>query len=118
MQIMTPEPDGASAVYLSVRIDPQRASLLYNNACRASEMIWDGRFETLGDGVFLPDDPVWDSGRLMWCDSALDAMVLADYEAACGYQSLLLWDLASFDSGFPGHVVLSSRALDFGHADL
>lgn len=115
MHIINPDAEHAAIVNLIVRIDPERASLLYNNAARSSDFDSQEGFEVLDGAAHLPDDcDAWDRGRLMWCDSVLEAIVLADYETACGYQSQLLWDLATFGSDHQGHVVLSSRPLDFG----
>lgn len=116
MHIINPDTDQASTVSLTVRIDPQRATLLYNTAARVSGFDLEERFEVLGDGQ-LPENPNdWEGGRLMWCDSRLEAMILADYETACGFQSQLLWDLAAFDTDIEGPVVLSSRPMHFGAA--
>lgn len=68
------------------------------------------RFESLdGDeGIYDHDADGWTEGMVMWCGGALEAMILADYEAHSGFSSRLLWDLCA-GSDWDGHVVLTSR---------
>ena len=95
-----------------VTIDETRAQMLWHAAAAVAGFDLDWGFEVPGSaGPYVHDgDAVWDGGRLMWCDSGLEAMVLADYERACGFASRHLWDVSG--PAGPGHVVLSARPMD------
>lgn len=82
-----------------------------------------GRFECHDKSVGAPEDewnsiadrllaaPVFDDGTLHWCESAVEALLLAKVHRAAGFTAHVLWDLAA-EPGGPvpdGHVVLTSR---------
>ena len=91
-----------------VHIDAERASALWHIACGSKVLDQDGRFELIGgDAHTYSEERSRKGGTVMWCESALEAIVLADYEAFCGYGSWRLWDMAA-QEGESGHVVLSS----------
>ena len=105
--VTAPAAAEVAEVALTVTIDADRARRLWIVMAAAGGVLRQpGRFQR-GSGEYYHHDlsSGWDAGRAMWCDTALDAMVLADYERACGYQVLSLWDLAYE----PGHVVVSTR---------
>ena len=105
----TDEPS-STTLNLVIHIDAERASALWHTACGARVIDQDGRFELMGGDVYTHSgESTWKGGTVMWCASALEAIVLSDYEAACGYDRQLLWDLAA-GADDSGHVVLSSRA--------
>jgi hypothetical protein len=95
---------------LAIDIDDVKAGWLRRSSQTATTLNLVGRFEAVGGEMFCPaDDPVWDGGTLVWCDSALDAIVLAAYEQHHGYRSTLLWDVAADAPSDGGHVVLTTR---------
>lgn len=99
----------ATTLTLVVQMDAERASALCQNSASADALDQEGRFFLRGaEGFADAQDPAWKGGTLMWCENALEAIVLCDYEAACGHRSQRLWDEAS-DANNPGHVVLSAR---------
>lgn len=110
MNDLTPTPTPDEPFLLAVRIDARRAQLLQSNASPAAyfEHDHEARFENL-DGVDLRNNRAWACGTVMWCDGALEAMALADYEEKAGYASYLLWDLWTGPEWPTGHAVLTSR---------
>lgn len=100
---------------LKVRIDERRAQLLYSNASPAAGFPFDDRFEPLDsdERSYMHDPRVWDAGSIMWCDGALEAMTLADYEVSNGYMTRLLWDLRCGPDWPSGYAVLTSRPYGF-----
>ena len=102
------------AVVLSVRITSSRAQKLWHTAAAAAPIDLEDRFEYIEDSPApaLEDEDFWASGTVMWCDSALDAFTLADYETSLGFANRLLWDLAMGPNWPGGYAVLSTRPVD------
>lgn len=99
-------------ITLTVRIDARRAERLWHAAMAAANLDFEDRFETVeGDaGTYVHDANAWADGMVMWCDGALEAFTLADYEASNGYASCVLWDLCYGPEWPGGYAVLTSRA--------
>jgi hypothetical protein len=101
----------AEPITLAVRIDERRAQMLWHNAAPAATMDFEDRFESLeGDGgTYVHDSRAWADGMVMWCDGALEAITLADYETSNGFVSCLLWDVCCGPDWPGGYAVLTSR---------
>lgn len=68
------------------------------------------RFEAHGQGDHL--SRTWEGGWMTWCTSAAEALLLRGYEIACGFDAMILWDLAMAETEpYPASawVVLSTR---------
>jgi hypothetical protein len=115
MHISTTNTTPEVPMTLAVRIDARRAQLLWNNASPVAGFPFDDRFEVLDtDGVtYVHDARGWDDGIIMWCDGALEAMTLADYEMSNGFTTRLLWDLCCGPDWPSGYAVLTSRPYRF-----
>ena len=111
-------------IVLSLRIDPVLAQYIGSTSCENFLESQPDRFEVLHlDGVeeappvhvrALLTGP-FEHGTLTWCGPFSDVLMLRAYEQACGFETALLWDLASMAAPLPsggytdGHVLLSSR---------
>lgn len=99
-------------ITLSIRIDARRAQMLWHNASPAASLAsdFDDRFESLdSDDRTAHDAHAWAVGTVMWCDGALEAITLADFEEDSGFVSHLLWDMCSGPEWPGGYAVLTSR---------
>jgi hypothetical protein len=98
------------AVAIDIRLTPKLAETLWNALHENFYQEQAERFEvrTDFDGP-LPNDPQFDGGTMMWCDTASDTLMLLAYEQACGFLTTWLWDLESHDPRFHSNIVLSSR---------
>lgn len=113
-------------IILSLHLDPVLAQYLGSTSCESFLHCQPDRFEVLAiDGiskevidnvppVLLGRD--FEGGTMTWCAAFSDALLLRAYEQACGFETAILWDLASVtllpSGGCPdGYVLLSSRRL-------
>jgi len=98
----------STTMNLVVHIDAERANALWHIACGPKVLDEDDRFELIGGDAHTYSERSRKGGTVMWCQSALEAIVLSDYEAARGHGSWRLWDMAARGCE-SGHVVLTSR---------
>lgn len=82
-----------------------------------------GRFEATeipredaGEASSIADrliaSPAFDDGALLWCETRVEALLLAKVHRAAGHTAHLLWDMAENpDGSLMGHVVLTSASL-------
>ncbi|ARC55523.1 hypothetical protein AS850_00340 [Frondihabitans sp. 762G35] len=87
------------------------ANYLRHTACRNFFREQRDRFDILGAGT-AADDPVFDQGTMMFCDSNADAILLHAFEVGSGHTARLIYDNAEGDMG-----VLSSRCFLYNDLD-
>lgn len=107
----------------TVSIDFAEAEGFYNMGCAAAPFrggLQYGRFECHDPSADAPEEwdsvadrliasPVFDDGSLLWCDTYVEALLLAKVHRAAGYTAYLLWDMAENPPGTTaGHCVLTS----------
>ena len=76
------------------------------------------RFEVVGGyDLPLPNDPLFASGTMFWCDCTANMLLLRSYEQGRGHTVTVLWDLNEAAVArrearpHAAYVVLSSRDL-------
>lgn len=76
-----------------------------------ADPVWAETLQIRGSGgrTLDPDDPRFLSGTLFWCERALEAMAVCQYERACGYNATMLWDVYADGTDLDRDVILSSR---------
>lgn len=98
-------------ITIRLELDEQDADLL--GTCRSRVFVRDQprRFEPHGVGDHL--SPSWEGGTMTWCSSAAEALLVRGYERASGFDTMILWDLATAESCThcpDAWVVLSTRS--------
>jgi hypothetical protein len=98
---------------VTITIGAREAPMLISMSAPAhqSDPLWTETLQIRGSGgrTLDPDDPRFLSGTLFWCERALEAMAVCQYERACGYNASMLWDVYADPAGPDRDVVLSSR---------
>jgi hypothetical protein len=106
----------STTVTLTLTLDPRTVNLLGGSSAPNFYADQADRFEILsGEDAPQPDDAVFAGGKMTWCATGADALLLHAYEQASGFRVTLLWDLVKSEIVLPaggyadGYVVLSSR---------
>jgi hypothetical protein len=98
---------------IKITIGAEEVAMLISVAGPAhqADPLWIETLQIRGSGghTLDPDDPRFLSGTLFWCERALEAMAVCQYERACGYNATMLWDVYGDDTALDRDVVLSSR---------
>lgn len=110
-------------VEVAVRINARAASALWWTASPCLIPAEPERFEPqdrdLETGEYhvaaVPDALA--AGMMYWAESASCMLLLAGYEQACGYDTMLLWDTVADDREESPYVVLTSRPWPYGDED-
>lgn len=106
---MITSPSDAMPTVVTITVGAVEAGLLAHTACAADPIFADS-LEVRGTGGYLADaDPRWGAGTLLWCDSTIEALVVCQYERACGYDATAVWDVCMAADCADPHAVLTSR---------
>jgi hypothetical protein len=98
---------------ITITIGAEEVAMLISMAGPAhqSDPVWTETLQIRGSGgrTVDPDDPRFLSGSLFWCERAIEAMAVCQYERACGYNATMLWDVDADGTDLDRDVILSSR---------